>query len=129
MRYNRRPDGRPPLLFLELQMMIILHFRRFVGSDRRTEKRPPPSLPVMAKPAWNDDGDDAYNPIVVRGLAAWLSSLPRSEQCRVRRHSHSPHRLPLAGRRAAGRHDVTAIWPVRPAANHWSALDSVMLEG
>ena len=47
--------GRAPLLFLELQMMIILHFRRFVGSDQQPAKQPsPPSLLVMAEPAWND---------------------------------------------------------------------------
>ena len=55
-----------------------------------------PSLLVMAEPAWNDD---AYNPIIVCGptVPAALPSPPRSEQCRVRRHSHSPHSLPYAG--------------------------------
>ena len=90
--------GRAPLLFLELQMMIILHFRRFVGSDQRPARQPflPSSLLVMAEPAWNDD---AYNPIIVCGptVPAALPSPPRSEQCRVRRHSHSPHSLPHAG--------------------------------
>ena len=88
--------GRAPLLFLELQMMIILHFRRFVGSDQRPARQPSPFLLVMAEPAWNDD---AYNPIIVCGptAPAALPAPPRSEQCRVRRHSHSPHSSPHAG--------------------------------
>ena len=94
--------GRAPLLFLELQMMIILHFRRFVGSDQQPARQPflPSSLLVMAEPAWNDD---AYNPIIVCGptVPAALPAPPRSEQCRVRRHSHSPHSLPHAGPAAA----------------------------
>ena len=106
--------GRAPLLFLELQMMIILHFRRFVGSDQRPARQPSPSLLVMAEPAWNDD---AYNPIIVCGptVPAALRRLAPSNAVCAGIHIHRTH-CPM---------------PVRPPnqPSEHGAHSGIMLEG
>ena len=112
---GRGRTSRAPLFFLELQMMIILHFRRFVGSDQQPARQPflPSSLLVMAEPAWNDD---AYNPIIVCGptVPAALRRLAPSNAVCAGIHIHRTHR-PM---------------PVRPnQPSEHGAHSGIMLEG